>query len=171
MSEKNGSSSSWFRDTLFAIGLFIGIKLVFFNLIPYLLKNREAIGTEIAENVQDFESGIKLNSVAGDYRIYKYGDWSNETISCNVKERDVIFSGNAIGDNYQDLFDMLSSTRFTLTSKEPMILEGNVLDKRESKRIKTRLTFDGESRLIISSWDDDSGKWKKWTGNLYFEKF
>ena len=52
MSGKNGRSSSWFRDTLIAIGLFIGFKLIFFNLIPYLLKNREAISTEIAQSVK-----------------------------------------------------------------------------------------------------------------------
>jgi len=131
----------------------------------------------IAQSVKDLGSGISMNSVVGDYRIYKYGADISETISCNVKDRDIIFSGKATDDDdkTQALFDMLSSTRFTLTSKEPMIFEGNVLDKKESKaeprRIKTRLTFDGEKRLTISSWDDDSGKWKKWTGNLYFEKY
>ena len=168
MSEENDNTSSGCFNTLgYIFILCIVVIPGIIGLSSSFLENNP----EIAQSVKDLGSGISMNSVVGDYRIYKYGEDISETISCNVKDRDIIFSGKAIDDNDQALFDMLSSTRFTLTSKEPMIFEGNVLDKRESKRIKTRLTFDGESRLIISSWDDDSGKWKKWTGNLYFEKF
>jgi hypothetical protein len=174
MSEKNGSSSSWFRDTLFAIGLFIGIKLVFFNLIPYLLKNREAIGTEIAENDQDFESGIKLNSVVGDYKIYEYGKYAGNKISCNVQGRGISFSRKEIDEDHEDLMEAFSSKSFNLISEDPLIFEGTVLEKRESnsesRRLKTRLTFDGETRLTISILDDDSGKWKNITSKLYFDK-
>jgi hypothetical protein len=174
MSEENGSSSTWFRDTLFAIGLFIGIKLVFFNLIPYLLKNREAIGTEIAENVQDFESGIKLNSVAGDWKVYDYGKYSGNIISCNVQGRGISFSRKVINPDHEDFMKALSSTNFNLISEDPLIFEGTVLEKRESnaeyRRTKTRLTFDGETRLTISIWDDDPGQWKNITSKLYFDK-
>ena len=133
MSEENGTSSSKFKAAVVFIFVFIPLLFVWFYLIPHLLnKDLGEMDTYIAQSVKDLESGINMNSLVGDYRIYKYGEWTNETISCNVKDRDIIFSGNAIDGDYKVLFDMLSSTRFTLTSKEPMIFEGNVLVKKES---------------------------------------
>jgi hypothetical protein len=174
MSEENDNTSSGCRNTFLFIVIFIGFKLVFFNLIPYLLKNREAIGTEIAENVQDFESGIKLNSVAGDYKIYEYGKYAGNKISCNVQGRGISFSRKEIDEDHEDLMEAFSSKSFNLMSEDPLIFEGTVLEKREStsesRRLKTRLTFDGETRLTISIWDDDSGKWKNITSKLYFDK-
>lgn len=126
------------------------------------------------EYVHDFESGIKLNSVVGDYKIYDYGKYMGNKISCNVQGRGISFSRKQIDEDHEDLMEAFSSESFDLISEDPLIFEGTVLEKRESnsesKRTKIRLTFDGETRLTISIWDDDSDKWKNITSKLYFDK-
>jgi hypothetical protein len=171
MSEENDNTSSGCFNTLgYIFILCIVVIPGVIGLSSMFLENNP----EIAENVQDFESGIKLNSVAGDYKIYEDGVYSTNKISCNVQGRGISFSRKVIDEDHEDLMEAFSSKSFDLISEDPLVFEGAVLEKRESnsesRRLKTRLTFDGETRLTISIWDDDSGKWKNITSKLYFDK-
>ena len=178
MNEKNGSSSSKFKAVLTYIGLCISLWFVLLYLIPHLLnKDLGEMDTYIAQSVKDLESGINMNSLVGDWKVYDYGQYRGNVISCKVQGSDIRFSEKTIDKEHKKFMMAFSSTSFNLISEDPLIFEGAVLEERavleesESKRTKLRLTFDGETRLTITYWDDDSGEWSNITSKLYFEKF
>ena len=171
MSEKNDNTSSGCFNTL---GIIFILCIVVIPAIIGLTSNFLKNNPEIVQSVKDLESGINMNSVVGDWKVYDYGQYRGNVISCKVQGSDIRFSEKTIDKEHKKFMMAFSSTSFNLISEDPLIFEGSVLEKRESnsesRRIKTRLTFDGETRLTISILDDDSDEWKNVTSKLYFDK-
>ena len=173
MSEKNDNTSSGCFNTL---GIIFILCIVVIPAIIGLTSNFLKNNPEIVQSVKDLESGINMNSVVGDWKVYDYGQYRGNVISCKVQGRDIRFSEKTIDKEHKKFMMAFSSTSFNLISEDPLIFEGAVLEERavleesESKRTKLRLTFDGETRLTISSWDDDSDEWQNITSKLYFDK-